>query len=60
MKNGIVTDVGSRLAQDKSIYIDLTEKEEKDIRENIVKDYINNSRTPQGVYTLNHLKRGVK
>lgn len=59
LKNGIITDLGSKIVQNKGIYLDFTEINDNNEIDRVIDEYINNCRIPKGVYTLNHIKRGV-
>lgn len=59
LKNGIRTDVGSRMLGKFDAYIDLSEEPIENI-DTLLQEYIQGSHVPSGQYTLNHLIRGVK
>lgn len=59
LKNGIITDIGSNLMKNNDKYIDLTDADAKEI-DTVLTEYATGNRLPQGKYTINHLKRGVK
>lgn len=59
MKNGIKTNVGSRMLGKYDAYLDFTQVSTKDI-DALLKEYIDGSHVPSGIYTLNHLIRGVR
>lgn len=59
LKNGIKTDVGSRMLGRFDPYIDFTEEAVENI-DSIIGEYIESTHVPSGQYTLNHLIRGAK
>lgn len=59
LKNGIKTDVGSRMLGRFDPYIDFTEEKAENI-DSIIGEYMQGIHIPSGQYTLNHLIRGAK
>lgn len=59
MYNAVLTDIGSKLAGNKQLYIDISSMDDKNTAKRIVFDYGNHERMPLGNVTKNHLNRGV-